>query len=251
MQLLSQLQTAHEYDDSGRPTGRASTIIGGAQVYAECFTADGLGLRRTAWRHEPDERGTAYRYDGLSRVDTVRDGLAAAAVPASAAGLDQADMDAAAAAAFATLATSVTTMTYASGGTPQFRDDRDGAGGPIASWTYTANALHQVTSVNGVAVSYDDAGNVHSLGGRVFIYDAFRRLVAVDDGGARVGAIATTGWAASTSAMLGARPSASATSPTKLFRSRAAGWQASSGCRALCWTTRCWLPRRPGQACSR
>lgn len=186
VQLLSELETVYEYDDGGRPTRRACSTSGGTQVYAECYTSNALGLRTTAWRHDPAERGTVYRFDHLSRLDTVRDGLPPTAVPASAAGLDQADMNSAAATAFAATATRVTRMSYASGGTPQLRDDRDGGGAPISAQTFGANALHQVTDVNGIAVTYDDAGNVHSIGNRVFTYDAFRRLVAVDDGGARI-----------------------------------------------------------------
>jgi len=185
--LLSQLSTAYEYDYGGRETKRTSSTRGGAQIYSECFTANRLGLRRTAWRQEAAaEQGVEYRYDGLSRIDSVRDGLPSAAVPSSAVGLDQADMDTAAAVAAAAPAARITKMTYSVGGAPQSRDDTDGSGIPIASQIFGSNVLHQVDMLDGSAVTYDASGNVRDFAGRTFTYDAFRRLVAVEENGVRI-----------------------------------------------------------------
>jgi RHS repeat-associated protein len=96
--------------------------------------------------------------------------------------MTQAAQDAAATSAMAAPFTSETRITYSSGDTPRNLVELDGAGNVLSTRTFSSNALHQLTNVDGLVPAYDTAGNLRQIGTRSYDYDAYRRLVAVRDG---------------------------------------------------------------------
>ena len=56
----------------------------------------------------------------------------------------------------------------------------------LSARVFSTNGLHQVSALDGVAILYGPSGNLVARGTRTFHYDAFRRLVSVQDGATTV-----------------------------------------------------------------
>jgi RHS repeat-associated protein len=183
LQVAGTLDGQFHYDAAFRLAVDVEQTATAGQTWREASIRDGLGLRRAIAASGPADAEHAYSYDPFSRLARMRDGLPAGTLPADPSALAQPALDAAAAAAGAATFSREISLTYSPGDMPQSMTGQDGAGNPLLSQTFTANAIHELASVDGVPASYDDSGNLHSLGARSYQFDAFRRLVSVTDGG--------------------------------------------------------------------
>lgn len=180
------LVCGYAYDGAARLSEVRYDDSGGALVGEEACVRDALGLRRAERRAAPAVEDREYRYDALSRLDLARLGLPGGTVPLATAGLSQAAMDATVAAVAATPHTREIDMAYTPGDTPAARVERDGGGAVLVNRAFAENALHQVVTADAMLLGYDQAGNLTGGGPRTYVYDAFRRLVEVRDGGITV-----------------------------------------------------------------
>ena len=183
LRVAGALNGSSRYDGAFRLAVDSYQSTAAGQIWHEASVRDGLGLRRAVSASGPARTERAYGYDPVSRVTDAHDGLPAGTVPADPSGFTQAALDAAATAAQQAAFDLETSFSFTPGDMPDSVTQRNGAGNLLSTQTFTSNSLHELASVDGVAVSYDDAGNLRQLGARSYTYDAYRRLVSVTEGG--------------------------------------------------------------------
>lgn len=186
------------YDGFGRITSASETMDG--QTRALSFLYDKNG-NRTKITH-PDAAYFAYAYDGLDRLDAIRNSAAQTLVAlayntrgllASAARYGSAQDQAFGYDPAGRLAS----LGISGGGTPSLAvawdftrnaagqlltDHRDNdqyafPTPPSVDYTYTTNGLNQYTAVNANGYCYDANGNLTADGDHVYLYDVENRLV--------------------------------------------------------------------------
>lgn len=176
--VAAKVSTEYAWDRGARLVRLATASGPKAVLHEQILFRDALGLARAERRVAGPAIASATKLDALVRVRELRQPLPANALPASAANLTQAQLDAAIAAAAASSAPRSEWL-YTPGDAPQSRTDLAANGAVVATVPYATNLLHQVTAVGATPVVYDANGDVIAFGARTFLYDGFRRLVAV------------------------------------------------------------------------
>jgi RHS repeat-associated protein len=200
------LSCEYPYDGAQRTAGRRYVAADGSEVFADAHVRDRLGRLRVRHRAAPARLAEEYRYDDLTRLTLARLGLPDAVAPPDTAGLTQTEMDVIVAAASGAPASAQVRLSFLDSGLINTREDLDGGGAVAGVRTFTAGPNHELSTVDGVSVSYDAAGNLTRWGSREFVYDAFRRLVEVRDGGVTVGAFGYDGLGRLHTQLLGSDP---------------------------------------------
>ncbi|HEY5958977.1 MAG TPA: RHS repeat-associated core domain-containing protein, partial [Polyangiaceae bacterium] len=178
--------TVLRYDVADRLIEQSVTGAAGAVVHRQDWFLDALGQRRGEALRAGPNMAREHQFDALTRLTRARVGLAINSLPGSAVGLTQVQINAAIGALAGAAGNGDIAWSYFPNDTPERRTERNGTGQLVSTRVFTTNTLHQVTSVNGAAITYGGSGNLTGRGTRTYRYDAYRRLVAVEEGGATV-----------------------------------------------------------------
>lgn len=181
--VAGSLTSSLTYDDAARLVDLRWSDAGAGTVFRQSLFRDALGLVRAERRAGGAVTELATKVDSLARLARVKFDLPPGSLPATAAGLSQAELDAAIQGALLQPAQRTSEFLWTPGDAPAQRNERSAGGSVTATRLYTTNPLHQITAIDGLPVAWDARGNVTGYGSRTYRYDAFRRLVAVDDSG--------------------------------------------------------------------
>jgi RHS repeat-associated protein len=159
--VVYEVNVAGELEEIREGAATANGCAPAAQVLAT-YSYDALGRRTVLARGAGAGVATDWSYDGLSRLSALAHDAAGTVHDAA----------------------------YGFGYTPASQLRERTATNGIYDWTveasfsdtYAANGLNQYTSVGGVAIAYDDRGNLIDDGGQTYAYDFDNRLVSASGG---------------------------------------------------------------------